>query len=251
MANPREVFFRQLRERLLRAGVAPRHVRRCLAELRDHLTDVLEEEQRTHRAGAKTEAAALARLGSLDEIARAIEEQPQLRSWAARAPWAVFGIAPLAALALAWCVALFLLWSGWRIFLPGAATPFVRIHGMSIAYFGCGRLIFFASPLLIGWASIAIAIRQRITVTAACFATLLLALAGATARVHALRIEGHPRVGLAFVLGQMLPNGPILNDPIAWVFSGVVSYILAVLMLTLLPYAAWRFFRPDTPLLPV
>ena len=38
--------FGELRERLLRAGVAPRHVRRYLNELDDHLADLRAEEER-------------------------------------------------------------------------------------------------------------------------------------------------------------------------------------------------------------
>jgi len=39
-------LLRELEERLLRAGVAPRHVRRYVAELRDHLADLRAEEER-------------------------------------------------------------------------------------------------------------------------------------------------------------------------------------------------------------
>jgi hypothetical protein len=53
--------FNELRERLLRAGVAPRHVRRYLKELADHLADLTAEEERAGRSGADAESAALAR----------------------------------------------------------------------------------------------------------------------------------------------------------------------------------------------
>ena len=38
--------FHELRERLLNAGVAPRHVQRYLKELADHLADLRAEEVR-------------------------------------------------------------------------------------------------------------------------------------------------------------------------------------------------------------
>jgi hypothetical protein len=44
--------FRDLRERLLRARVAPRHVRRYLSELADHLADLRTEEERAGRSPA-------------------------------------------------------------------------------------------------------------------------------------------------------------------------------------------------------
>src|SRR5271168_4714586 len=116
--------FHELRERLLRAGVAPRHVRRYLTELADHLADLRAEEERAGRSRADAESAALLRLGGMEDLAKAMIEQRQFQSWCVRAPWAMFGLGPVFLLGLVWCAALFLLWSGWQIFLPGADTPF-------------------------------------------------------------------------------------------------------------------------------
>ena len=116
--------FHELRERLLRAGVAPRHVRRYLNELADHFADLTAEEERAGRGRAEAESAALVRLGGVDDLAKAMIEQRQFQSWCVRAPWAMFGLGPLFLLAAAWFIALFILWSGWNIFLPGADTPF-------------------------------------------------------------------------------------------------------------------------------
>ena len=101
MAKP----FNELRERLLRAGVAPRHVRRYLTELADHLADLRAEEERAGRSRADAESAALIRLGGMDDLAKAMTEQRQFQSWCVRAPWATFGLAPLFLLAGAWFVA--------------------------------------------------------------------------------------------------------------------------------------------------
>jgi hypothetical protein len=51
--------FDKLRERLLRAGVAPRHVHRYLNELSDHLADLTAEEERDGRNPGDAESAAL------------------------------------------------------------------------------------------------------------------------------------------------------------------------------------------------
>jgi len=48
MAKP----FDELRERLLRGGVAPRHVRRYLRELGDHLSDLKVDESSAGRCPA-------------------------------------------------------------------------------------------------------------------------------------------------------------------------------------------------------
>src|ERR1700683_4136148 len=95
MAKP----LNELRERLLRAGVAPRHVRRYLNEPSDHLADLRAEEARAGRRGAGAESVARVRLGGMDELARAMTEQRQFQSWCVRAPWATFGVAPLLLLA--------------------------------------------------------------------------------------------------------------------------------------------------------
>src|SRR6266849_9460924 len=148
MAKP----FHELRERLLRAGVAPRHVRRYLTELADHLAELKAEEERSGRSRADAESAALIRLGGMDDLAKAMIEQRQFQSWCARAPWAMFGLAPLFLLAAAYFVACFILWSGWKMFLPGTNTPFVPIDGLANFYFQVGRLIYFSAPIFIGWA---------------------------------------------------------------------------------------------------
>ena len=87
--------FREMRkdlgERLLKAGVAPRHVRRYLRELADHLADLRAEEERAGRNPAEAESAALLRLGGIDDLFKAMAGQRQMQSWSARAPWAMFG----------------------------------------------------------------------------------------------------------------------------------------------------------------
>ena len=157
MAKP----FHELRERLLRAGVAPQHVRRYLAELSDHFADLRAEEKHAGHGPAHSESSALARLGGMEELAQAMIEQRQFQSWCVRAPWAMFGVAPILLLAAAWLVALFILWSGWQIFLPGADTPFVRIDGLrEIFYFNVGRLLYFGAPIVVGW-GICLALRVK------------------------------------------------------------------------------------------
>ena len=92
--------FDDLREELLRAGIAPRHVRRYLTELRHHYDDLIAEERTHGIRGPAVDEAASARLGSNDELAAALLAKPELRSVTARYPWLIFGILPpLAAIA--------------------------------------------------------------------------------------------------------------------------------------------------------
>ena len=93
--------FEALEDRLLRGGIAPRHVRRYLRELGEHLADATEVQR---AAGlTETEAAMMARtkLGNDDELADAMLKQRDFRSFSARFPWAVFGFAPPLIMAIA------------------------------------------------------------------------------------------------------------------------------------------------------
>jgi hypothetical protein len=237
MAKPLD----ELRERLLRAGVAPRHVRRYLAELSDHLADLTAEEERAGRSQADAESAALLRLGGIDDLAKAMIEKRQLQSWCVRMPWAMFGLAPLFVLAAAWFIALFVLWSGWRIFLPGADTPFVPVEdGFANLYFQADRAFYFGAPLLIGWGIGLIAARQRLKALWPIAALILIALIGGTAQVQARRAAGTHGVGhisMNFALGTS-GDGP---------FYGPFR-VVVILMFTLLPYLIWRLqSRSVTP----
>ena len=89
-----------LRKHLLRAGVAPRHVRRTVAELSDHYDDLLQSEL---HAGTDPDAArkrALSALGDLRDVAAAIRSRPELRAWSHRMPYLALVVYPLTCLAL-------------------------------------------------------------------------------------------------------------------------------------------------------
>lgn len=237
MAKPFNKLTKELRDRLLRAGVAPRHVQRYLGELSDHLADLTSEEERPGRSRADAESAALIRLGTFDDLAKAIMEKPQLQSWSARAPWAVFGLAPLAVLAAAWFAALFLLWSGWQMFLPGSDTPFVPVDGFfANIYFQADRAFFFGAPILIGWGIGVVAVRQRLRITWPLAGLALTALGGGLIEIQASRTgvpTGLAHISMAFGLGAP-GSGP---------FYGPFR-IIAILTSTVLPYLAWRVRIP-------
>jgi len=84
--------FDRLGERLLTAGIAPRHVRRYLTELNEHLDDLRTEEKGAGHDPEIANARALARLGTADDLAAAMAGRPEFRSWAAREPWAALVI---------------------------------------------------------------------------------------------------------------------------------------------------------------
>jgi hypothetical protein len=86
--------FENLRERLLRAGIPPRHASRYVTELREHLSDLAAQERATGLDARQAEERARALVGSDTQLAQAmIDKAP--RSLAARAPWSVFALMPV------------------------------------------------------------------------------------------------------------------------------------------------------------
>jgi hypothetical protein len=86
--------FEALRETLLKAGIAPRHVRRYVRELDEHLDDLTAQQRAGGYEGEDAEMRARALLGEDRELAAAMLEQKSLRSITARAPWLVFLLLP-------------------------------------------------------------------------------------------------------------------------------------------------------------
>jgi hypothetical protein len=226
--------FDQLRERLLRAGIAPRHVRRYLAELADHLADLRAEEERAGRSGADAQSAALIRLGEIDDLATAMIKRRQLQSWCVRAAWAVFSLAPPFLLVAAYFIPILILWSGWHAFLPDADTPFAsgRVHGLANLYFQLGKFLYFGAPILVGWGIELIAIRQRAKVAWLTMGLVLIAWMGATVQIQASRKAvpggfGHISLDFAFV-----PSAGTVYDNL--------MHALVIFSFTVLPYLIWR-----------
>jgi hypothetical protein len=92
MPRPR---FNDVKECLLRAGVAPRHVRRYIGELGDHFDDLVGEEISRGLARGTAEHDARARLGSNQDLTKVMLDRPELRSLSARYPWAIFILGPI------------------------------------------------------------------------------------------------------------------------------------------------------------
>jgi hypothetical protein len=105
----REPDFYWLRERLVREGVAPKHVRRTIAELRDHHTDLFAEAFARGCSVEDAEREASTRLGDEDFLAAEVLARPELRTWAYRWPWIAYGVTPTLLLVLAFVALLLLL----------------------------------------------------------------------------------------------------------------------------------------------
>ena len=125
---------------------------------------------------------------------------------------------------------------GLDVFLPESSTPFVKIYGLAVLYFGVGRMIFFGAPILIGWGVGLMAARQRLKAVWPIMSLLLIALIGGTGQVHVSRT---PVAGGLGYIGMNFNVGP---GSLHGVPAGVV-HALVILLLTALPYAVWRLQR--------
>lgn len=229
--------FNELRERLLRAGVARRHVRRYLTELADHLADLTAGEERAGRTGADAQSTALVRLGTTDDLAKAMIEQRRFQAWCIRAPWATFGLMPVAFLAGAYFFACIYLWFLWQVFMPGADTPFGHgnpgpIYGFQNICVQAGKFYYIGAPILVGWAIELIAARQRVRALWPIVGSALVALMASTAQIHADRtavLHGLGHISMSFALAHSVQG-----------ISQNLSHALVYFSLTLLPYLIWR-----------
>jgi hypothetical protein len=167
---PQPCFDRQyqrLSERLLHAGIAPRHVRRYVRELGDHFDDLVREEIAGGAAHDLARTKALSRLGHDDDLAEAMLSRPGLRSIAARFPWAVFGFGPLVLLAASVVGALYLeIWllnqpSGLFTYLAGQPPGPVTAKLATRVFTVYNTLAVYIAPLLFAWAFYWLGSRQR------------------------------------------------------------------------------------------
>jgi hypothetical protein len=164
MPQPR---FDRLFERLLTAGIAPRHVRRYVRELGDHFDDLVREEIAGGAARELAETRALSRLGNDDDLAEAMLSRPELRSLTARFPWAVFGIGPLVIVAASVVGALYLeIWllnqpTGLFTYLTGQPPGPVTARLATKIYTVYNTLAVYVAPLVFAWAFYWLGSRQR------------------------------------------------------------------------------------------
>jgi hypothetical protein len=158
--------FDALREHLLRAGIAPRHVRRYIGELRDHFDDLVREETANGASRGAAEIKARTRLGSDDDLAAVMLSRPNQRSLAARYPLAVFGLGPIVMVLAAIVVALaaeFFIFKVAPVLLPRASVAQRESFVFAINIWN--SLATYVAPLAIAAALCIVGLRQRMSPT--------------------------------------------------------------------------------------
>jgi hypothetical protein len=178
--------FESLRERLLRAGVAPRHVRRYLRELNEHYEDALNAELAKGLERTAAEDAARLRIGTEGALAQSMLERPELRSRAARFPALVFGLGPV----LAWSGVLVGTVCVLRIVLGNAAPSQHSAPLLDTAAFALGVLYFRILPVLLGALAFAAAAQRRLPAYWPLAGGALVDLLAGTVTVHVLGTSG-------------------------------------------------------------
>ncbi|HEY1752423.1 MAG TPA: hypothetical protein VGG29_14280 [Caulobacteraceae bacterium] len=204
-------LFDGLSEQLLRGGVGRRHARRYVAELRDHLDDLIAEEREAGGGAGGLEARALARLGSAEALAGAMIARRELKAWSASAPVAAWLVAPSLALA------------------GGAALAMAGVVAASTWIGSADGVVMFSNAVLpvgLGWALVALAVRQRSAPVWPIAGLVVLAAAGAALQVEVSlpSAAAHGEIDLAPTLAS-LPG-----------LAGFAERVALNLALTLAPY---------------
>jgi hypothetical protein len=229
-----EPVLRNVRERLLREGVAPRHVKRYVMELRDHLADLVERECNAGLARPAAEAKARAILGTESQLVQAMLDRGAPRSVAARAPWLAFGIVPILLL-LALMVLLGAASFGW--FAPYQDSPSaelptsIRWLGLVVTAVGSYGI----GPLL-ALGCVIIAVRQRLASRWVWVGLALVALVSGPIGIHIdfLSAVDGATGGIRGALTHTVQNGGRL-DP------GATAVLIAARTLGLLVFSALAY----------
>jgi len=82
----RDPMFDTLRSELLESGVAPRHIRRLVSELSDHVEDLRLEALSDGKSEPEAYEFATARIGDQKLIAECMRENIEFRTWIYRYP---------------------------------------------------------------------------------------------------------------------------------------------------------------------
>jgi hypothetical protein len=221
--------FDPLWERLLRGGVARRHARRYLAELRDHLEDLIAEERLAPPEASSPEARALARLGGTDDLARAMIARRELQAWSAKAPVSTYLIAPPIILIFSTALALGAL-AGFCDLLKGlgGVPSDLPSWGRDLA----AAVVAFRNALLsilVGWTIGALGLRQRSPMLWPVLGLVVLAAAGAALQVGVVV----PTAARQGVINLMIGGGRSISE-----WTTCAGRLALNLVLTIAPYAS-------------
>ena len=217
-----QASFDPLRRRLLEGGVRQRPARRYLAELKDHLDDLIAEERRAMSDPREAETRALSRLGSFDMLAEAMIERREFQTWGRKAPVAAYLIAPAVTLAAVTVLT-----------VVGVVMTVKQVRGSGagdlpgwVSEFATGMMFFSHAilPVVLAWALSVAAFRNRSALLwPSCGIVALVALGGTF----------HPTL----TLPTATTHGEVAISP-----DGIAGFMV-LLAVAALPYAALSLWR--------
>jgi len=195
--------FEVLAETLLKAGIAPRHVRRYVRELDEHLDDLTAQQRASGYDGEDAVLRARAQLGDDAELAQAMLNQPGMKSWPARMPWLVFLLLPpilTGAIGLALYAAFYFLGNGAATIHAMLPLPQSSLVGFSVAAMTAVNVL--AVPVVATVLAI-VAERQRLRIKWPMLGIALLLLA---TPMLSSRFGHHHDGRLGLQYGLMIPD---------------------------------------------
>lgn len=227
-ATPPAKPFYVLRERLLKAGIAPHHVRRYERELSEHLDDLVAMQKAKGYDGEDASLRARALLGPDDELAAAMTARREFRSLAARLPWLVFGVVPPVVIAALLMGVGFTMAGLWHL------TPVIPWLAKLPSWW-CELATVLAPPLAAVFFTV-IAIEQRINWRWPGFAVGLIALLGA----FTILVVRFPQSGIAgeIGLGLMATDATLPGNLARMALTAAVVATVCFLMRTQIRRAA-------------
>ncbi|HET7084638.1 MAG TPA: hypothetical protein VFI23_07705 [Rhizomicrobium sp.] len=220
--------FDNLADTLLKGGIAPRHVRRYLAELGEHLEDLTAGQREAGYDEEDATIRARALLGSDRELAAAMLEQKQFRSWVSRAPWAVFLLLPpfaTVAIGMPFIGALVLIGKYYDFLERHAPPPPLWFQTLATDVVAIANLV--VTPLA-AVLFVVIAARQRLKLIWPCLATGMMLVLFIHSEVSFLpRSKGHLGIGAAPIFmgawKEMVEHWPLVSaqyfltlTPVLW-----------------------------------
>jgi hypothetical protein len=229
----RELDFHALRETLLRGGVAPKHVRRTIAELRDHHTDLFGEALAKGCTFEDAEREASLRLGEADALAAEVLARPELRTWTHRWPWLAYCVAPTFVLGLASLTLLLLLGLSGVVHTDeatfsgrwGSPASIWSLSGAIRLYYSLGL------PVMVAGACCFVAAQRRVSIRWPLIGVAIASIIGAAIQVNVAWPYGPAADG---VISMSISVPPFPGS------GGTVLRAALTSALTLGPFLWWR-----------
>jgi len=198
--------FEGLSRRLLRAGIAPRQVKRLVAELEAHFADLVAELRTAGLSQAESESQAAARLGTEDVLVTDILARPELQSWARRWPWLAFVLLPLLTLPVQFVLSM--------LAAVGVVAFSTQVLGLSALHPGAVPWVVrvlqayavWIAPMVAAGAACVLAVRSGAPVAWPIIGSALIALLGATTNAGFEWSPTVPRGALSAGIGLHFPD---------------------------------------------